>query len=152
MEITEKQKQIGIAIGVGVGIVGITAIGYYCFLKPKKLESDNLQEIHKIEQTRLPKLTGDSRWRDIDRQYEDLNNYRAGRDRFTVYSRENSFKDNSSFDGRVQKRFKIIEKEKTVIPRKGRFRTSGERYKHTPSGYYNQNSRRNPNFLDLIIP
>ena len=101
MEISKKQKQIIGIVGVGVGIVGITAIGYYYYLKPK--ESDNLQEIHKrgivdpydelgydrLEQVRMPKLSRwrnreemlesgirDVRenygdWRDIDSRYED---------------------------------------------------------------------------------
>lgn len=146
MEITEKQKKI-IGIGVGVGVVGVVACAglyYYC-LRPKELGYDE------VEQIRLPKLTGDSRWRDIDRRYEDLENYRAGRGRFTVYSRENSFKDHSSFD-KVQKRFKILEKDEVVIPRTGRLRTSGERYRHTASGYNFSRNNRNANFSDLIIP
>jgi len=163
MEMTKKNKKI-IGISIGVGVVGlITAVGYYYYRKPKELESDKLHKgidpydelgYDEIEQIRLPKLiTGDSRWRDIDARYEDLNNYRAGRGRFTVYSKDNDFNDNSSLDGKIHKRFKILEKDEVVIPRTGRLRTSGERYKHTASGYnFNRNNLRNPNFSDLIIP
>ncbi|GAI80624.1 unnamed protein product, partial [marine sediment metagenome] len=88
------------------------------------------------------------RYDDLDNSVNDRN---LRRSRITVFS-INGLKDNSSYD-KVHERFKIIEKEKSVIPRVGRLRTSGERYRHTPSGYNsNRNNFRNPNFNDLIIP
>lgn len=157
MEISKKQKQIGVAIGVTVGIVGITAIGYYYFRKPE-LESDELHrgvdEFGNLEQLR-PKLTGDSRWRNIDAKYEDLNNYdnrTRRRDSFMVYKRDNDFNENShSHD--VQKRFKILEThgdKGEVVRGTKKLRVSGNVHKPTAGGY-NQNNR-NPNFNDLIIP
>ena len=138
MEITEKTKQ-SIAIGIGtttiVSIGGILGYWYY-----KKIK----------QQAKIDKLATEGEKEYLDeREMSDLlvgdkyGNNRINKDRirsrFEVYG--------SNYNA-VSDRFKILETDTSGTGRgTKRLRTSGERYKRTPSGYNKNN--RNVNFADL---
>jgi hypothetical protein len=159
----EKTKQI---VGGIVGATVVSVIGVFGYWHYKKIkEQQELERLMETGEADIAENYQDDRpifkklkdklfpqdyrnlprtQRDIEKDLEEYEKQHKLRSRFYVFSN----------NGRVvSDRFKVSETlgDKGVAVRgTGRFRTSGNLYRNTPSGY--GGNKRNANFSDLDIP